>query len=84
MNETLSVEYPGLSVEAIEPDLWRVNIPEKYRIGHEAHFEQVTKQFLKYMEEGRIPEAEVQNMIAKYYTTTMAVEKAEFSHLLKK
>jgi predicted dehydrogenase len=77
VSETLAVKYPGLSVEVVEPGLWRVNIPNKYRIGHEAHFEQVTKQFLEYMAEGRIPQAEVQNMIAKYYTTTAAVEMAK-------
>lgn len=77
LNEQLQANYPGITVEALEKVLWRVNIPNKYRIGHEAHFEQVTLKFLEYMKEGKIPEAEVQNMIAKYYTTTLAVEQAK-------
>ncbi len=77
MNETLAEQYPGISMERIETGFWRVNIPNKYRSGHEAHFEQVTQQFLKYMALGKIPKDEVANMIAKYYTTTAAVEKAK-------
>ncbi len=77
LNEDLLDRYPGLTVEPLQKGLWRVNVPNKFRIGHEAHFEQVTLKFLEYMEEGKIPEAEVQNMIAKYYTTTLAVEQAK-------
>lgn len=77
MNEDLLDSYPGTTVEQLEPGLWRVNVPNKYRIGHEAHFEQVTLKFLEYMQEGKIPDAEIQNMIAKYYTTTLAVEEAK-------
>jgi hypothetical protein len=53
-----------------------VEIPDKYRIGHEAHFGQVTDRYLEYLDKGKLPEWEVPNMIAKYYTTTSALTKA--------
>jgi hypothetical protein len=52
-----------------------VTIPEKYRVGHEAHFAQVTKQFLGYLRDQKsLPAWEKANMLAKYYTTTKGVE----------
>lgn len=76
LKETLGEEYPGISFESVEEGLWRVNIPNKFRKGHEAHFAQVTRKFLDYMEQGKLPEWEVEQMLAKYYTTTRAVELA--------
>ena len=52
-------------------------IPAEYRIGHEAHFGKVTQTFLKYLVDGKLPDWEVPNMIAKYYTTTRALELAK-------
>jgi hypothetical protein len=51
-------------------------IPEILKIGHEAHFGQVTDNFLKYYKDGQLPEWEVPNIITKYYTTTQAYKKA--------
>ena len=65
----LSGKYPGVGLEKLDKK-WRVVIPQKYHIGHEAHFGQVTEQYLKYLVNGKLPEWEVPNMIAKYYTTT--------------
>jgi predicted dehydrogenase len=56
---------------------WEVMIPEKYKVGHEAHFAQVTERYLQYLVDGKLPEWEVPNMIAKYYTTTKALEIAK-------
>jgi Fe-S cluster assembly scaffold protein SufB len=56
-----------------------VAIPEKYNVGHEAHFGQVTENFLKYLQAGKLPAWEVPNMIAKYYTTTQALLMAKES-----
>ena len=50
-------------------------IPDAYRTGHEAHFAEVTERFLRYLEAG-IPDWEVPNIIAKYYTTIRALELA--------
>ncbi len=72
----LQTAYPGLAVEKIKNG-WHVIIPDKYRIGHEAHFGQVTEKYLRFLVEGKLPEWEVPNMIAKYYTTTAALALAK-------
>ena len=69
--KTLADKYPGISLNPIENG-WQVVIPDSYRVGHEAHFGQVTENYLRYLEEGALPEWEVPNMITKYYTTTSA------------
>jgi predicted dehydrogenase len=52
----------------------RVTIPDRYRIGHEAHFGEVTRQFLAYLQEPRdLPAWEKPNMLAKYTITTQGV-----------
>jgi predicted dehydrogenase len=73
----LTLPYDNLTVDAVSKDVLKINIPEKYRIGHEAHFGQVTEKYLKYLEEGNMPEWEVPNMITKYYTTTSALKMAK-------
>jgi predicted dehydrogenase len=69
-------KYPGIELQKNESG-WEVQIPEKYRNGHEAHFGQVTERFLQYLIDGKLPEWETPNMIAKYYVTTQAVKQAE-------
>jgi predicted dehydrogenase len=69
-------KYPGVELKPVKNG-WQVSIPEKYRIGHEAHFAQVTERFLEYLNAGKLPEWEVPNMLAKYYTTTQALRKAK-------
>jgi predicted dehydrogenase len=73
--EILQDKYPGVELK-IEGDVWRVIAPAKYHVGHEAHFGQVTEKYLKFLIDGSLPDWEVPNMIAKYYTTTSAVEMA--------
>lgn len=75
----LQKKYPGVSVEKISENEWKVNIPDEYKVGHEAHFTQVTEKFLEYLENGNMPAWEVPNMLAKYYTTTRALELAKSS-----
>ncbi len=60
--------YPGLKVVK-EATRWRINIPDSYRVGHEAHFGQVTDQFLRYLDGEPVPEWETANLLAKYYIT---------------
>jgi Fe-S cluster assembly scaffold protein SufB len=60
----------------LEDKLWTIDIPDKYKVGHEAHFGQVTEKYLRYLKWGRLPEWEVPNMIVKYYTTTEALKMA--------
>lgn len=73
---TLQTRYPGISLEPLSQGKWRVGIPDKYRVGHEAHFAQVTERFLRYLTQGKLPDWEVPNMIAKYHTTTTAMKMA--------
>lgn len=69
-------KYPGVTLKKLATS-WEVVIPDSYKVGHEAHFAQVTQKYLKYLVDGKLPEWEVPNMIAKYYTTTKALEKAK-------
>jgi len=72
----VSKKYPGVVLKKLK-NRWEVEIPGKYHIGHEAHFGQVTEKFLQYLVDGKLPEWEVPNMIAKYFTTTKALELAK-------
>ncbi len=72
---SLQKTYPGLELKK-QGEKWHILIPDKYRVGHEAHFSQVTEKYLNFLVDGRLPEWEVPNMIAKYYTTTTALEMA--------
>lgn len=68
-------KYPGISLKKTAKG-WEVEIPEKYKEGHEAHFGRVTEKYLEYLKQGKLPAWEVPNMIAKYYTTTQALKLA--------
>ncbi len=70
VNTELAQTYPGISLVKIKSNLWTIDIPQKYKVGHEAHFAQVTEKYLQYLIDGKLPEWEVPNMIVKYYTTT--------------
>lgn len=73
----LEKKYPNIDLEKTKDGKgWHVIIPDFYRNGHEAHFGQVTENFLKYLVDGKLPEWEVPNMIAKYYVTTQALKMA--------
>lgn len=72
--EALQTKFTGLSVEDSGAEL-HVQIPAKYREGHEAHFAQVTRQFLDYLKNPQsLPAWEKANMLAKYYVTTKGTE----------
>jgi predicted dehydrogenase len=68
----LSASWPGLVDVQAKGNAWQILIPDKYHVGHEAHFAQVTEKYLRFLAEGKMPAWEVPNMIAKYYTTTEA------------
>jgi len=74
--EGLSAKYPGIELEKLSDTKWTLNIPEKYKVGHEAHFGQVTEKYLSYLVDGKLPAWEVPNMITKYYTTTEGLKAA--------
>jgi predicted dehydrogenase len=77
VEETISAKYAGLKLTKLADKRWTVAIPAQYSVGHEAHFGQVTEQYLQYLKDGKLPEWEVPNMIVKYYTTTEAMKLAK-------
>jgi len=69
--------YPGLAAEDQGQQI-RMGIPDAYRVGHEAHFAQVTRQFFNYWRHPeKFPAWENPNMLAKYYTCTGGVELSQ-------
>lgn len=67
---------PGLAVED-EGGRLRIAIPDRYRVGHEPHFAEVTERFLRYLEDpASLPRWEKAGMLAKYWVTTQAVERS--------
>lgn len=71
--EALKKEYEGIGVSDAGKDL-RIDIPDKYRVGHEPHFAQVTEKFLAFMKDpAAMPAWEKPNMLAKYWVTTKAL-----------
>ncbi|MEP7320884.1 MAG: putative oxidoreductase C-terminal domain-containing protein [Saprospiraceae bacterium] len=68
-------ELPGLAIETVGNQI-KLVIPPVLQEGHEAHFAQVMKKFLGYLEHHDMPSWEVPNMISKYYTTTKALDMA--------
>jgi len=77
IQKTINPKYPGTTAEKVGDKVWKINIPEQFKIGHEAHFAQVTQNYLKYLDEGKLPTWEVPNMIAKYYTTIEGYKMAK-------
>jgi predicted dehydrogenase len=70
----LQHEYAGVGVEDRGTEL-HVTIPDTFRVGHEAHFAQVTTRFLQYLRQrSALPAWERPNMLAKYFVTTTGTE----------
>jgi predicted dehydrogenase len=69
--------FPGVGLKARGGE-WLITIPDSYRVGHEAHFGQVTRQFLQYLDNpALLPAWENPNMLAKYSVCTKGVELAQ-------
>jgi hypothetical protein len=69
----LQTAYPGVSLAKLGRE-WRVTIPDALRIGHEAHFAQMTRNFLDHVEHRRpLPAREKPNTLAKYFVCTEGV-----------
>lgn len=73
--QQLNEKYPGVTVEKINKG-FKIVIPEKYDVGHEAHFAQVMERYLQYLKDKKLPGWEVPGMLAKYYTATKALDIA--------
>jgi predicted dehydrogenase len=74
--DSLQARYRGLGFEQ-QGNQARLTIPDVYRVGHEEHFAQVTRQFFDYLRAPKtMPNWEKSNMLVKYYITTKGVEAA--------
>ncbi len=72
----LAETHKGLGLEQHGGE-WKIVIPDRLRIGHDAHFRELTKGFLAYVENpASLPAETNANLLAKYYVTT-AAEAAE-------
>ncbi len=71
----LAALFPGIELNESGEE-YRVEVPGEYRVGHEAHFGQVAEKYLGFLVDGQLPDWEVPNMLAKYYTTTTALQLA--------
>jgi predicted dehydrogenase len=68
----LAKTYRGLGLERHGSD-WKLIIPDALRIGHDAHFRELTKDFLAHVARpGSLPAWETQSLLAKYFVTTAA------------
>ena len=68
----LAATHPRLGLERRGGE-WKIVIPDALRIGHDAHFHALTKEFLARVERREtLNEAERANLVAKYYVTTAA------------
>lgn len=76
VNQNLAATFPGIKLVQIEKNLWTIEVPDSYKVGHEAHFGQVTAKYLDFLKSGNMPSWEVPNMIVKYYTTTEGMKAA--------
>jgi predicted dehydrogenase len=73
----LQTAYPGLGLAKLGRE-WRVTVPDALRIGHEAHFAQLTRHFLDHVEHRHPLSAwEKPNTLAKYYVCTEGVAMSQ-------
>ena len=79
LKKTLKSRYPGLDLLQLPTGEYKVYVPEHYHTGHEAHFAEVTKNYLHYLGTRTLPDWEVPNTLTKYYTTTQALKLARKS-----
>lgn len=72
--KSLANEYAGVAVEE-QGTRYHIVVPDEHRVGHEAHFAQVARQFFQFVRnEASFPEWENPSMLAKYFVTTRGVE----------
>jgi predicted dehydrogenase len=72
--DAMQHDFAGVAVEERGSEL-HVTIPDRFRVGHEAHFAQVTTEFLRMLRDrSALPAWERPNMLAKYFVSTTATE----------
>lgn len=76
----LQKDWPGVGVRESGPR-FHIMIPDRFRIGHEAHFALLAARFFEYVRNpGTMPRWETPFMLAKYYVTTQGVDLARKAH----
>ena len=58
----LEKQFPDVGFQR-DGSAWRITIPEKNDVGHEAHFSRVTEKFLSCLRAGKLPDWEMPNML---------------------
>ena len=72
----LQKDYPGVTLRE-GGERFQIVIPDKLRVGHEAHFALLTRRFLDYVRDPKSqPVWEKPNLLAKYFVTTEGVKLA--------
>ena len=74
--DVLAKKHPGLRL-IDHGNRWEVEIPNSLREGHEAHFAAVTRRFIEFYKQQKIPDWERTNMLTKYHLTTTALARAQ-------
>lgn len=69
----LQTNFPGIGFTR-DGNAWRITVPDRYDTGHEAHFAQVTGDFLHALRISHLPDWEVSAMLTKYATTMRAYD----------
>jgi predicted dehydrogenase len=72
----LQKDFEGLGIEKTNEG-YKVTVPAKYIENHEEHFARVVQSYLGYLDKNNMPNWEVPNMLAKYYTTSSALTLAQ-------
>ena len=63
----INKKWPGVLYRPAKNG-WALVIADKYAVGHEAHFIEVTEHYIKYLQDGKMPKWETDFMITKYHT----------------
>ena len=75
--EALQAKFPGVAAVDLGGQI-HVIVPDTLRVGHEAHFAEVIREFHGHFHSPRqTPSWERPNLLAKYYVTTKAIELAK-------
>jgi len=65
LRNALNDNIQGATI-SIQGDEFIINIPPEHATGHEEHFAEVFKQFITYIESGKLPPEENPNTVSKY------------------
>ncbi|HEX5791579.1 MAG TPA: putative oxidoreductase C-terminal domain-containing protein [Luteolibacter sp.] len=71
----LQAKWPGVKAKATDKG-WVLEVPDHYKVGHEAHFAQVAEAYFGYLKAGKLPEWEVPNILVKHHTLMEAYRKS--------